>query len=518
MRLRWMLQFSLALASVNASALAAPPGPAPIKGGTQAVQRFAVVIGNNSPFGAPRGMLRYADDDAAATHRLLLEAGVDSALLTRLDADSTRIVNTVPTATPNKQEVQQVFAKLSEKIRQANAAGVKTELLLFYSGHGDVEHGEGFVALEDARLTRSELFDFLAQSAAGRNHVFIDACKSYFLVFDRGPGGERAEFTGALVPQRIPAHLANTGFVLSTSSDRDSHEWERYQGGILSHQLRSALRGAADTNHDGHISYAELGAFLTVANQHIDNPRFRPDFMVRPPSDDLAQSILTWNGPHSLLFGHNDWGHFYIEGRKGERLLDAHPHKDQALQLWLPAERPLFIRKDDETHEYVVATSDSVEVEALVPSRVELASRGALNLALERLFDGPFRHSDVLVYSRVHQAEQSSAPLDTRDQPSPWTLTHVVGGAAIGAGVASLALFGVGYGTYLSAADASQVETARLNRRAESTYWTAGAFAVGAAALGVGWGILWLSEDNEPRAVSPVVSNELTGVVVSGHF
>jgi Caspase domain len=514
-RLYWLF-VSLALCFASATARAQPTGR--LDGGTQAVRRFALVIGNNSPFGTPRGMLRYADDDAAATHRLLLEAGVASTLLTRLDADSTRLVDTPPAGAPTKEQVQHVFTRLADEIRRANAGGTETELLLFYSGHGDVEHGEGFVALEDARLTRSELFEFLANSTASRNHVFIDACKSYFLVFERGPGGERTEFTGTLAPQRIPAHLANTGFVLSTSSDRESHEWERYQGGILSHQLRSALRGASDTDRDGHINYAELGAFLTVANQHIDNPRFRPDFMVRPPKDDLSHSILTWNRPHSLLFMRKDWGHFYIEGRKGERLLDAHPHQDQSLQLWLPAERPLFIRKHDDTHEYVVATLSPVEVEALVPARVEIASRGALNLALERLFDRPFKHSDVVAYSKVHRAEHSSAPRDTQEEPSPWTLRHVLGGAAIGAGVASLTLFGVGYGTYLSAADKSQVETARLNRRIESTYQTAGIVALGAAVLGVGWGLVWLSEDNEPRAVAPVVTSELTGVVLSGKF
>ena len=74
-------------------------------------------------------------------------------------------------------------------MRARAAQGEVVELLIFYSGHGDVDRGEGFVVLEDRRLTRTMLYALLARSPAAHNHVFIDACKSYFLAFDRGPGG-----------------------------------------------------------------------------------------------------------------------------------------------------------------------------------------------------------------------------------------------------------------------------------------------------------------------------------------
>ena len=53
--------------------------------------RFAIVIGNNRAEAADTPSLRYADDDAVATHELLVEAGVDSRLLARLDPDSQRL-------------------------------------------------------------------------------------------------------------------------------------------------------------------------------------------------------------------------------------------------------------------------------------------------------------------------------------------------------------------------------------------------------------------------------------------
>ena len=59
----------------------AVPRPAEAQSGD--VARFAIVIGNNQPEKLGSSVLRYADDDAVATHRLLVEAGVDSTLLVR---------------------------------------------------------------------------------------------------------------------------------------------------------------------------------------------------------------------------------------------------------------------------------------------------------------------------------------------------------------------------------------------------------------------------------------------------
>ena len=130
----------------------------------------------------------------------------------------------------------------------------------------------------------------------------------------------------SLLAAGVPSRLANTGFVLSTSSDRDSHEWERYQAGILSHELRSALRGAADADRDGRITYAELGAFLVTANSNIENPTFRPDFTVRPPDRDLRREVLRWETSRpALRFGGAgavadaapSLGHVYVESARG---------------------------------------------------------------------------------------------------------------------------------------------------------------------------------------------------------
>ncbi len=61
----------------------------------------------------------------------------------------------------------------------AIASHPHAELFVFYSGHGDVAHGEGYVMLEDRRLTRRMLYQLLASSGAERNHVIVDACKPF---------------------------------------------------------------------------------------------------------------------------------------------------------------------------------------------------------------------------------------------------------------------------------------------------------------------------------------------------
>ena len=71
--------------------------------------------------------------------------------------------------------------------------------------------------------------------------------------------------------------------MLSSSAAQNSHEWEAYQAGVFSHEVRSALRGAADHDGDGVVTYDELAAFVFTANRSVPNERYRPRFFVRRP-------------------------------------------------------------------------------------------------------------------------------------------------------------------------------------------------------------------------------------------
>ena len=452
----WLLALALAL---SASRTARAAGAA--------VQRFALVIGNDRPEAASDGLLRYADDDALATHRLLSDAHVQSLLFVTLD-EATRSMHPKLSVAgaPRWSEIERGFATLMARMKEAAAHGARTEFLFFYSGHGDVEGGEGFVVLEDQRLTRSMLFSLLSRSPATHNHVFIDACKSYFLVFDRGPGGHRAPYVGNWA-ERVPAHLANTGFVLSTSSDRASHEWERYQGGILSHELRSGLRGAADADLDGAVSYAELGAFLVTANRAIQNPRFKPDFMVRAPGHNLEHEILSYPASvGTLFFAARNWGHFYVENARGERVLDAHPRAGQALRLLAPAERPLFVRQNDELAEYAIEAEGAVEVAAFAPMMPQVAQRGAQSLAFQWTFSTPFGQAEVRDFRTSAAAARDEPPESSPKASSTRrSVARIAGITALTAGAAGLTLSALAINASAQAKGAPQASVASSNQQ-----------------------------------------------------
>jgi hypothetical protein len=406
------------------TAVLAPGALARAQAMTDDVARFAIVIGNNVSDGNT-ATLRYADDDAVATHRLLTDAGVSSRLLVRLDASSARLHGGLaPYGPPTWTALAGALDELDGRMQSAQARGLRTELLIFYSGHGDVVNGEGYIVLEDRRLTRTLLYeDVLARSRAHSNHVIVDACKSYFLAFEKGPGGRRARYRGSFARAAVPGRLASTGFLLSTSSDGDSHEWERYQAGVFSHEVRSGLRGAADIDRDGRITYAELGAFLATANQAIANPRYRPDFSVHPPGEppgELSRGLLSWAPRHqALVLDQPDLGHVYLESSTGERVADLHVAPGHAVALYLPAERPLFLRRGDDTSEYVVRADGPLRASALVAAAPSVARKGALHLAFEQLFAAPFGAAEVAAFEQRFRGGTAASAEDTRPA-EPW--------------------------------------------------------------------------------------------------
>src|SRR5262249_3697951 len=146
-----------------------------------------------------------------------------------------------------------------------------------YAGHGGVgDGGRAYIALEDARLDGERLArEIIDPVGADETHLIVDACYSYYLAHERGPGGRRRAIHDVADSNGLSAR-ADVGLLLSTSSARESHEWEGVQAGVFSHEVRSGLYGAADANHDGQVTYREIAAFVARANEAIPNERFRP--------------------------------------------------------------------------------------------------------------------------------------------------------------------------------------------------------------------------------------------------
>jgi hypothetical protein len=488
--------------------------------------RFAIVVGQNNSEDAGLPNLLYADDDAIATHYLFQQAGIKSTLLVSLDENSQRLhPKLIPAGPPTKDRVLSAFTTIKHKMSELKAMGRKVEFLFAYSGHGDVEHGEGYIVLEDGRLTRSDLYDkILAESPADRNHVIVDACKSYFLVFEKGPGGERQKYTQHFVDKDGGRRLGNTGFLLSTSSGQNSHEWERFQSGIFSHELHSALRGGADVDANRKISYEEIGAFLDTANQRIANPRYRPDFLVLPPGN-YSSNLLDWSGHEDvLILDDTSWGHVYLENSKGDRLLDVHPADRECFYIQLPPERPLFLRQDKNTRELVVAHAGSTRMSELPPRMAPIRSKGALHLAFEELFAEPFGQSKVTVYKESLVLPTAQAlTLETQAPYSPFEMARstmfwtILGATALG-GAANI----WAYSRYTAGESSSQVERAKINQQIEKLNTTAIVFYALAGAAAATWlsMTLWPEEEvNKSQktnlALTPLLTPTFYGLGLS---
>lgn len=420
----WGLCIALLLALVAGHARAAttPPGATPDGEGLalslqtrDSVQLFALVIGSNATLATGQAPLRFADDDAVNMALLLEELGADVELVTALDHDTQALYpDMIPRARrPVLSEVMSAHKALVERMYQARRADPRpVELLIYYSGHGDVgPDGQGYLTLQGGKLTRHHLFStLLGKSPADFNHLVVDACRSEEFVLSRGrdwkpdrAGSAHAQSVRRYLDENHLGSFPNTGVILATSADQQTHEWERYRGGVFSHELRSGLRGGADLNGDGRIEYSELGAFVSAANSGVQDPRARLEVVVRPPASDERRPFVRHEAigdRRVLYFSQGDGHHYVVENEKGVRLADLRRSSEGPGYLRLPAGDVFVYRngtaaagKGATTEESRIKkeTKGRIAVDALAFRDVERASRGALDQAFRKgLFAVPY--------------------------------------------------------------------------------------------------------------------------------
>lgn len=302
---------------------------------------FAVVIGNNASLGRRRPELRYADDDAARYFEILQTLAPGRvALLSEFDRDTERLFPAAQghAVDPSLANLREVGTRLREQVRAARAAGHETELYFVFAGHGDVEAGEGFIELRDARFRSADLEAFLAAIPFTRAHVILDSCNSFFMLGVRKPGG-RHFATSEDATRAMAQRLSNVGVFLSTSADGEAFEWSEIQSGIFSHVVRSGLLGAADANADGSVSYLELAAFVDTATADVKNPNMRPHVFARGPGARDETPIARLSSMQSARrFELGDAASLRVRLRdaSGVPLLDAHGEPGHRLSLMLP--------------------------------------------------------------------------------------------------------------------------------------------------------------------------------------
>jgi hypothetical protein len=401
----------------------------------------AVIVGVNAGVDPELPLLRYADDDAALYEELFRQLGARTYLLARPD-DNTRRLHPRASAEaqpPRRAALDRVIASAAAVVSDARAAGQPTALYFVYAGHGNVRDGESYISLEDDRLTASDLEHRVIDAvSADQMHVIIDACYSGLLARSRGPGGERrplqqfSRVDGLAADDRI-------GLLLSTSSARESHEWDGFQAGVFSYEVRSGMYGAADADRDGQISYREIAAFVARANAPIPNERFRPDVYARPPRSGSALVDLRGALHRRIEIDGSLGAHYLLEDERGVRILDFHNGGGQKVALVRPAVAgDLFLRRLDDSREYRLAAGapDVVAIAGMSPDPPRALGRGAAHASFSMTFSLQFDEDVVRRFELAPSPAAEPGPVagPTWHRPAAWA-AFGVGGAALATGV-----------------------------------------------------------------------------------
>jgi hypothetical protein len=483
-------------------------------------RRLALVIGNNQPPRADLPRLRYADDDAVRWAVLFDTLGADVEVLAELDAESRLLYGGVvpPMTPPSRAAVDTAVARIAAAITHARAGGAHVVFYFIYAGHGDVEDGKGYVALTDAHFTRDDLSKRVLEAVhADTNHVIVDACRASYFLTNRGPGGERRAWQDSYFRPN-EASAGNTGFLLASSASGLSHEWEEFQAGIFSHEVRSGLMGPADANGDGLITYRELTGFVRLANRPVRNERFRPQIVSRVPAggDDVLLDLREAHagslalGPPAATAPRAGAlsSHLMLEDRAGVRWVDFHPGAAGATRVILPRVswngsgfylRSLAASGEPAvtSAEYSVPAGGDVNLAQLTARAPALLRRGAIHDAFTHLFELAFDQAALDALPLDEELSERASPPPGADLSPPTFWQRISKPAAMSAlvGVAALAAAGAlaisSARLHDRALNANGADRAQLNQDISTrNRWTAITGIGGAALAAAGVGLL----------------------------
>jgi hypothetical protein len=271
--------------------------------------KFAVVIGNNQGRDPDR-TLRFAEQDAVKFYQTLTELG------------GFEKNNTVLLLGATAASVTQAFSQIEKKIdNAAEGASVKTLFLVYYSGHAEGDALE----LGDTPLPMADVLRRMQSSSANVRLAFLDSCRSGQVVTMKG-GAKGKGFNIA-----VSDEMSSSGYAIITSSSENelSQESREIHGGIFTHYLISALRGAADVTNDGKVTLSEAY-----------------DYAFRRT---IARTGVTVGGAQHPMY------EFRLEGR-GDIVITTTGGRASKLAVRLPESGRLLVVDDE--HDTLIAEAD----------------------------------------------------------------------------------------------------------------------------------------------------------------
>ncbi|MCA9664537.1 MAG: caspase family protein [Myxococcales bacterium] len=479
---------------------------------------FALVVANNRSLDPSLAALRYADDDGARFYELMRAIGARVELLSVLDAQTQRTFSGLAKQSrpPTRDGLRAAMTRLRGAMMRAQRAGERTVFYFYFAGHGGVDNSrEGYINLLDQRFRRSDLYrEVIARSPASLNHVIIDACNAYYMVGRRGDGKRAASVKAAIrsfLSRESLARYPNTGVVLSTTTKAETHEWSRYHSGIFSHQLRSALLGAADVDGDHRVDYHELSAYVAAANLRVRDARARLSIYARAPRADLSAPLVELDTLRRIAAGakrrpapgriagflvvpRTVQGHYYLEDDRGVRYLDFNKTAEQPLRLAL-LDRPYYYLRSSAREAMIrLASAGDVDASTLTQRPLQARARGSVERSFRSdLYAFPFGRAFAAGHSTANAAQPSALELgvdSSDDAPPPWYsrartwkwLSLGVAGAGLALGV-TMQVLAASASSKLSDGGITMVRAVELQGQVNLRQAVAGvAFGVGATA------------------------------------
>lgn len=256
----------------------------------------------------------------------------------------------------------------------ARAAGAEI-LFVYVSGHGD----DDSLHLAGARLPLHELQQAVAALPMPLKVMVIDACRSPGI---REKGLVRGSSFAVSLP---PAPGRHEGLVTVLASGRGeaAQESARLGGGVFTHYLLSALRGAADRDGDRRVTLAEAYDFAyarTLARSvAAAGAAQRPELVLRlTGSGPLVVTQLDPSRSRLVLPAGADARYFVYAKGSSALVAEAWGRPDGPTTLALPAGRFVVQRQQGGAY-------GATEVGLPFEGEVSLAASGFAAVAPERL-------------------------------------------------------------------------------------------------------------------------------------
>jgi len=283
----------------------------------QPLRRFALVIGSNTGAGE-REQLRYAGHDASSFADVLQQlGGVNKADLSLLSE-------------PDRKALDGAFDAIGERVRDERKPGQRVELVVYYSGHAD----ETGLLIGGGRYDYAKLRERIRAVPADVKIAIVDSCASGS--FTRIKGGTK-----------MPPFLRDSSnqvegfaFLSSSSADEDAQESDKIGASFFTYFFVSALRGAADRNHDGRITLTEAYQFsyemtLGRTQNTLHGPQHPAyDMHLSGTGDVVITDLRSTNS--SLALTGSLHGHVVILDSTGRVAVELSKQPGEALVLALP--------------------------------------------------------------------------------------------------------------------------------------------------------------------------------------